>query len=85
MQILCASYHSFPITMYKAKSKDSHCLNGIASGLFVCLFVTEEILYSMESALLHSSMLMADNTTWYHGGHLIKGVRPSPYSGVPNS
>ena len=39
----------------------------------------------MESALLHSSMLMADNTTWYHGGHPIKGVRTSPYSGVPNS
>ena len=36
MQILCASYHSFPITMDKAKSKDSHCLDGIASGLFVC-------------------------------------------------
>ena len=36
MQILCASYHSFPITMDKAKYKDSHCLDGIASGLFVC-------------------------------------------------
>ena len=29
-------------------------------------------------ALLHSSMLMMDNTTQYHGGHPIKGVMPSP-------
>ena len=36
-------------------------------------------------ALLHSSMLLTEDTTQYHGGRQIKGVRPSPYSSVPNS
>ena len=35
-------------------------------------------------ALLHSSMLPTDNTS-HQGGHPIKGVRPSPYTVVPNS
>ena len=26
-----------------------------------------------------------DNTIQYHGGHPIKGVMSSPYTGVPNS
>ena len=35
-------------------------------------------------ALLHSSMLLTDNTAQYHSGGPIKGVRLSPYTVVPN-
>ena len=36
-------------------------------------------------ALLHSPMPPVDNSKQYHGGHIIKGFRQSPYIVVSNS
>ena len=56
-----------------------------------CLFITSEFVYSIERGetmahqVLHSSMLMTDDTTQYHGICPVKRVRPSTYHSVLNS
>ena len=42
-------------------------------------------MWTKDGELLHSSMLPRNNTTQYHGGRLIKGVKTSPYTVVSNS